>query len=98
MREVAMANPQLTKPRKFAPARHGVDQPPQRFFGNLSLTNIYGSWWASARDGFFTVRWGRFFAYLHQFDDESQRALISACTAGERYREDPHGTRSQEAM
>jgi len=75
--------------RRFAPARHGQDQPPQRFFGALTLTNIYGSWWASARDGFFTVRWGRFFAYLHQFDPESQAALVKCCAAGEAYRDGP---------
>lgn len=83
--------------RRFAPARHGIDQPPVRFVGRLTMDNIYGGWWASARDGFFTVRWGRFFAYLHQFDDSTQRALIAACTAGERYRDDPHSACEPEA-
>jgi hypothetical protein len=87
-----MPTPKTIRPRRFAPSRHEVDQPPQRFVGNLTLANIYGGWWASARDGFFTVRWGRFYAYLHQFDRESQQVLIAACTAGERYRDAPHGT------
>lgn len=78
-----------TKTRRFTPAKHGLDQPPQRFFGTLSLANIYGGWWASARDGFFTVRWGRFFAYLHQFDAESQAVLVKQCAAGETYRDGP---------
>lgn len=69
-----------------------------RFVGRLTMANIYGSWWASARDGFFTVRWGRFYAYLHQFDDATQRALIAACTSAERYREDPHDTRAPEQI
>ena len=82
--------------RRFTPARHEVDQPPQRFCGRLTLANIYGSWWASARDGFFTVHWGRFFAYLHQFDAESQAALVKACAAGEAYRDYPHAPLSPE--
>ena len=84
-----MQNPK-TKTRRFTPARHGLDQPPQRFFGRLTLKHIYGEWWASARDGFFTVRWGRFFAYLHQFDVESRAALLQACAAGEASRDYPH--------
>lgn len=64
---------------------------PQHFKGKLSLTNIYGEWWASARDGFFTVRWGRFFAYLHQFDSASRATLIAACEKGHQYRDHPHG-------
>ena len=80
--------------RRFAPARHEVDQPPERFSGRLTMTNIYGEWWASARDGFFTVRWGRFFAYLHQFDEPSKAALIAACATGERNRDAPHGVPS----
>lgn len=84
------------KQRRFSPARHGIDQPPQRFFGRLTLANIYGEWWASARDGFFTVRWGRFFAYLHQFDAESRAALLEACAAGEAYRDYPHRPPHQE--
>ncbi|MFL6676114.1 MAG: hypothetical protein ACJ8LG_22830 [Massilia sp.] len=79
----------VIRPR-FAPARHGVDLPPQRFGGKLTIANIYGGWWASARDGFFTVRWGRFYAYLHQFDAESQSTLVAACAAGEEYRDRPH--------
>lgn len=78
------------KSRRFTPGRHELDQPPRRFLGKLTLANIYGSWWASARDGFFTVRWGRFFAYLHQFDAESQAALVKQCAAGEAYRDHPH--------
>jgi hypothetical protein len=91
-----MPIPKGIRPRRFAPARHEIDQPPQRFAGKLTLTNIYGGWWASARDGFFTVRWGRFFAYLHQFDSESQIALVRQCASGEAYRDHPHapaGTR-----
>lgn len=69
-----------------------VDEPaPQHFTGRLSLTNIYGEWRASARDGFFTVRWGRFFAYLHQFDEQSQRHLIAACSNAHDRRDRPHG-------
>lgn len=82
--------------RRFTPARHEIDEPPQRFFGRLTLANIYGKWWASARDGFFTVRWGRFFAYLHQFDAESQAALLRACAAGEACRDYPHVAAPQE--
>lgn len=89
--------PNASKPRRrFTPARHEVDQPPQRFFGRLTMANIYGSWWASARDGFFTVRWGRFFAYLHQFDPESQAALVKSCAAGEAYRDCLHTESGQE--
>lgn len=87
-----------SRPRRFAPARHELDQPPQRFSGRLTLTNIYGSWWASARDGFFTVRWGRFFAYLHQFDAESQAVLVKQCAAGEAYRDHPHTQPGQEGI
>lgn len=93
-----MQKPKLTRPRRFVPARHGVDQPPQRFSGALTLANIYGSWWASARDGFFTVRWGRFFAYLHQFDPESQASLVKSCAAGEAYRDHPHTQSGQEGV
>ncbi len=82
-------------PRYFRPALHGAEQPPQHFVGRLTLCNIYGGWWASARDGFFTVRWGRFFAYLHQFDDASKAALIAACAAGERFRDAPHSNYHQ---
>jgi len=84
-----MQKPKAIRARRFTPARHAAEQPPQRFFGALTLANIYGSWWASARDGFFTVRWGRFFAYLHQFDPESQKVLVKQCAAGETYRDGP---------
>jgi hypothetical protein len=91
-----MQKPKPAKSRRFAPGRHDVDHPPQRFFGALTMSNIYGSWWASARDGFFTVRWGRFYAYLHQFDSESQAILVKCCAAGEAYREYPHIPSGQE--
>lgn len=77
-------------PRYFRPALHGAEQPPQHFAGPLTIRNIYGGWWASARDGFFTVRWGRFFAYLHQFDPPSRATLIAKCAEGEWSRERPH--------
>jgi hypothetical protein len=94
-----MFKPNMVKSRRrFAPARHEVDQPPQRFFGRLTMANIYGSWWASSRDGFFTVRWGRFFAYLHQFDAESQTELLRQCAVGEAYRDHPHTPPSQEGQ
>ncbi|HCY61537.1 MAG TPA: hypothetical protein DHV59_01575 [Oxalobacteraceae bacterium] len=79
------------RPNKFRPARHGLDEPPQHFTGQLTLENIYGEWWASARDGFFTVRWKRFFAYLHQFDPASRAQLIAACETAHRRRDHPHG-------
>ena len=84
------------KTTRFQPRRHGLDEPPQHFVGRLTLANIYGDWWASARDGFFTVRWGRFYAYLHQFDVSSQGALIAECKAGHRYRDNPHDLPSWE--
>ena len=76
---------------KFQPGRHGADQPPQHFAGHLTMENIYGEWWASARDGFFTVRWKRFFAYLHQFDPISRAHLIEECESAHRRRDYPHG-------
>lgn len=85
-----MLRPKPSKSRRFTPGQHEVDQAPQRFFGALTLANIYGNWWASARDGFFTVRWGRFFAYLHQFDSQSQVDLLRQCAASEAYRDHPH--------
>jgi hypothetical protein len=78
-------------PTRFHPGRHELDVPPQHFNGHLTLKNIYGEWWASARDGFFTVRWGRFFAYLHQFDPAGRAALIAACEAGHHQRAHAHG-------
>jgi hypothetical protein len=89
---IAKAN----RPRRFVPTRHELDQPPRRITGNLTVAHIYGGWWASARDGFFTVRWGRFFAYLHQFDEVSRTALIAACAAGEQCRDRPHQLPEQE--
>ena len=91
-----MPVPKPARTRRFTPRRHLVEQQPQRFMGRLSLKNIYGEWWASARDGFFTVRVGRFFAYLHQFDAESQAALVKSCAAGEAYRDHPHTQAGQE--
>jgi hypothetical protein len=91
-----MPAPKPARSRRFVPARHEVDQPPQRFFGALTIANIYGSWWASARDGFFTVRWGRFFAYLHQFDPASQAVLVKSCAAGEARLDHPHTQAGQE--
>lgn len=85
-----MLRPKSPRARRFEPARHGVDEPPKHFTGRLTTTNIFGGWWASARDGFFTVRWGRFFAYLHQFDVASQTELLRQCAAGEAYRDHPH--------
>lgn len=85
-----MLRPKTPRTRRFAPVRHGVDEPPRHFTGRLTRANIYGRWWPSARDGFFTVRWGRFFAYLHQFDAESQVELVKRCAAGEAYRDHPH--------
>lgn len=85
-----MPSSQSTRASRCRPTLQGVDLPLRRFTGKLSLANIYGEWWASARDGFFTVRWGRFFAYLHQFDEPSRAVLIAACAAGEQYRDAPH--------
>lgn len=76
--------------RRFAPARSGFDEPPQRFAGRLTLDNIYGEWWASARDGFFIRRWCRFFAYLHQFDNACPAAVLATCAAGEECRDFPN--------
>lgn len=93
-----MLRPKPTRTRRFTPGRHVVEQAPQRFMGRLTLKNIYGAWWASARDGFFTVRWGRFFAYLHQFDAASQAELLRQCAAGEAYRDYPHAPPFQEGQ
>lgn len=85
------AKEKYCRPGKHALVRRAPDIRPQHFKGSLTLDHIYGSWWASARDGFFAIRWGRFYAYLHQFDQPSRAALIAACEKAERDRDFAHG-------
>jgi hypothetical protein len=87
---VGQSDTSAKRPTKFHPALHESDVPPQHFKGRLTITNIYGEWWASARDGFFTIRWKRYFAYLHQFDPSSRDALIAQCESAHRQRDYPH--------
>lgn len=71
--------------------RREFDDPPKHFKGQLTLANIFGEWMAGSRDGFFAVRWGRFYAYLHQFDPSSRDVLIAACEKAHRNRDHAHG-------
>ena len=48
----------------------------------ISTKDISGKWFPSIKDGSFVVIWGHSnncFAYLHDFDSESQKTLINEC-------------------
>lgn len=63
------------------------------FLGSLSLQNIRGSWYASAKEGSFIVVWGdktKCWAYLHQFDPISQYDLVSECRRRVAYQRHDH--------
>lgn len=50
--------------------------------GEITLHDIKDGWSVSWKNGYFTVCWSLFFAYLHQFDEQTQFFLIDECTTG----------------
>lgn len=52
------------------------------FPGEITLHDIKDGWSVILKNGYFTVCWSLFFAYLHQFDEQTQFFLIDECTTG----------------